>query len=293
MGIFDWFRRASTPRRPDRYSDRARAAVALANQKALEQGVPEILPQHLLAALVEKKDGVGIALLRFANVHVGDLQPSEVVLRKAEVQAELQVKLPLASSMERVVGRAIDAAARLGDNYVGTEHLMIGLADAEVPALAAALAAAGMTARKLGDFLFVYRHIGAAFAAHGEGKWREASAIYRRILSVVPKYRSAANNLAWLLATCPEDSIRSGEEALKLMQWVETETAAQRWNHVGTLAAAYAECGRFEEAKKWGNLARDLASGEDAAGWVKRLDGFAEGRSVREGAPAKLAQAKG
>ena len=69
---------------------------------------------------------------------------------------------------------------------------------------------------------------------------------YRKAMEIDPRYAAAYNSLAWLLATCPDDRYRNGVEAIKLgKKALEMEEMAYI---ADTLAAAYAEAGRFEEA---------------------------------------------
>ncbi len=70
------------------------------------------------------------------------------------------------------------------------------------------------------------------------------------------------NDTAWLLATDPDRSIRDGAEAVSLAEW-----AAELSNHkdpavLDTLAAAYAEAGRFSEAVKTAEQAIELAGAQ-------------------------------
>jgi hypothetical protein len=59
---------------------------------------------------------------------------------------------------------------------------------------------------------------------------------------------SALNNLAWLLATSPDSSLRDGPNAVALAEKaVAASNRKVSWN-LGTLAAAYAEIGQFEKA---------------------------------------------
>ena len=67
------------------------------------------------------------------------------------------------------------------------------------------------------------------------------------------------NNLAWLLATCPVPSVRNGADAVDCGEKLCRLTGFREAMFVGTLAAAYAEAGRFPEAVKTGEQARTLA----------------------------------
>jgi len=59
------------------------------------------------------------------------------------------------------------------------------------------------------------------------------------------------NNLAWILATCPTDSVRNGKQAV---QAATKACELTQWNNahsLGTLAASYAETGDFDQAVKY------------------------------------------
>jgi len=56
------------------------------------------------------------------------------------------------------------------------------------------------------------------------------------------------NNLAWLLATCSDGGIRDGKRAVQLAEHACKSTQSKVTVFLGTLAAAYAEAGRFDEA---------------------------------------------
>jgi tetratricopeptide (TPR) repeat protein len=65
-----------------------------------------------------------------------------------------------------------------------------------------------------------------------------------------PKNGLACNGLAWMLATCPDPSIRNGKKAVATAQKACELEEWKAWYCVGTLAAAYAEVGDFEQAVK-------------------------------------------
>ena len=66
-----------------------------------------------------------------------------------------------------------------------------------------------------------------------------------------PKYPDPYNDLAWLLATCSISTNRNGAEAVKLATSACKLTDWKKWYYVGTLAAAYAEIGDFDNAVKY------------------------------------------
>jgi tetratricopeptide (TPR) repeat protein len=74
-----------------------------------------------------------------------------------------------------------------------------------------------------------------------------------------PNSYQPLNNLAWLLATLPDAEIRNGSEAIRLAQRACELTDYKVTACIGTLAAAYAEAGRFEDAVATAQKACDLA----------------------------------
>ena len=68
------------------------------------------------------------------------------------------------------------------------------------------------------------------------------------------------NDTAWLLATNPNASVRNGAEAVELAQRAIELSSGQEPAILGTLAAAYAEAGRFAEAVQTARKALELAT---------------------------------
>lgn len=111
----------------ERFTDRARKVMALANQEAQRFNHEYIGTEHILLGLVKEGSGVG------ANV----LKNLEVDLRKVRLEVEKLVKsgpdmvtmgkLPQTPRAKKVIEYAIEEARNLNHNYVGTEHLLLGL----------------------------------------------------------------------------------------------------------------------------------------------------------------------
>ena len=97
-------------------------------------------------------------------------------------------------------------------------------------------------------------------ALQGQGKIAEAVVQWREAVRLQPKQIAFANNLAWVLATCPDAAVRDGAEAVQLAQRAVQLSGGQEPAILGTLAAAYAEAGRFPEAVQTARNALDLAT---------------------------------
>jgi hypothetical protein len=78
------------------------------------------------------------------------------------------------------------------------------------------------------------------------------------------------NNLAWAFATYPDSKLRNGKYAVRLATRACEMTGFQLTVCVGTLAASYAEAGRFDEAVLTGDKACALASEHGETDLLKR-----------------------
>ncbi len=78
--------------------------------------------------------------------------------------------------------------------------------------------------------------------------WRGTLPLWERSLATQPDHWIAANNVAWLLATCPGAEVRDGDRAVALAERAVRLTRRGNPTYLDTLAAAYAESGRFDAA---------------------------------------------
>jgi tetratricopeptide (TPR) repeat protein len=103
-----------------------------------------------------------------------------------------------------------------------------------------------------------------------QGNLKEAIEEYKMTLQLAPDQLMDLNNLAWLLATAPEAGGRDGAEAVRQAEQACQLTHYQRPLFVGTLAAAYAAAGRFEEAVTMAQKAIALATAAKNEGLVRK-----------------------
>ena len=95
------------------------------------------------------------------------------------------------------------------------------------------------------------------------GKVAEAVGYFQKSLRLQPDNVKVLNNLAWLLATCPDAHIRDGGQAVQYAKRACELTHQGVASLVGTLAAAYAEAGRYDDAISAAQTACALASAAD------------------------------
>ncbi len=103
-------------------------------------------------------------------------------------------------------------------------------------------------------------------------QWRAAARAYRDALQAPRPRLEAVQRLAWILATCPDDSVRSGRIALAMAKQSADATGHQNASALSTLAAAYAESGDLSSALKWQTEAVRVASAADKTLQQSRLE---------------------
>ncbi|MCE5268705.1 MAG: tetratricopeptide repeat protein [Planctomycetaceae bacterium] len=113
------------------------------------------------------------------------------------------------------------------------------------------------------------------------GRWPDAIACFRKARQIDREDLDVINCLAWLLATCPEASLRNGAESLELAQLARWRAKSEHAEVFDTLAAAYAETGRFKDAVTMAKKGLELATKKDqqalASALRQRLDLYRSG----------------
>jgi tetratricopeptide (TPR) repeat protein len=96
-----------------------------------------------------------------------------------------------------------------------------------------------------------------------QGRVSEAITQWQEALAIEPDNGNAASNLAWVLATCPENSIRDGAHAVELAEKAMRLSGSKIPMVFRVLAAAYAENGRYSDAIDTAQRGADLANRAD------------------------------
>ncbi|MGH2513564.1 MAG: Clp protease N-terminal domain-containing protein, partial [Candidatus Limnocylindrales bacterium] len=112
----------------DRFTEKAQAAIVAAQKSAETLESPILDSEHILAALVEPDDGVPAETLRRLGVDLPAFRDelAGLLARRAHVRGG---QISLDPRAKRVIERAEEEARRLTDEYVSTEHLLLGVAE--------------------------------------------------------------------------------------------------------------------------------------------------------------------
>jgi ATP-dependent Clp protease ATP-binding subunit ClpC len=111
----------------ERFTDRARKVMALANQEAQRFNHEYIGTEHILLGLVKEGSGVGATVLKNLEVDIKKLRLEVEKLVKSGPDMVTMGKLPQTPRAKKVIEYAIEEARSLNHNYVGTEHILLGL----------------------------------------------------------------------------------------------------------------------------------------------------------------------
>src|SRR4029077_18164228 len=114
------------PIRWDKFTVKAQEAVQRANDLASEHGNPELLPVHLLAALLEDKEGIVSPVLE--KIGIGPQAVLRVLCREIEKLPKVSgeaAQAALSNATNKLLDQAFKEAANFKDEYVSTEHLLL------------------------------------------------------------------------------------------------------------------------------------------------------------------------
>jgi Flp pilus assembly protein TadD len=204
-------------------------------------------------------DGLGVALARRGQVD-GAI---------AHFQQALKIKPDYADAHSNL-GVALAGRGRFDEAIAHFQQALETMPDhADVHGnLGVALARRGQVDEAIAHFRQALKikpgdaevHYELAVALESRRQFAEAMFHYRKDLEIRPQHAEAHNNLAWLLATCPVASLRNGAKAVQHALQANKLSGGKQPDILDTLAAAYAEAGRFPEALAAARAALELAT---------------------------------
>ncbi|MEU8802458.1 ATP-dependent chaperone ClpB [Spirillospora sp. NPDC048819] len=111
-------------------TQKSQEAVSVAVRRAAAEGHPEVEPQHLLVALIALADGTAVPLLEAVGADWQAIRrrAEEQLAAKPKAQGSTVATPRLSGQLQRSINTAANRAQQLEDDYVSTEHLLVGLA---------------------------------------------------------------------------------------------------------------------------------------------------------------------
>ena len=114
------------PSRFEKFSERARRVLTSAQEEAQNLNHSYIGTEHILLGLIREEEGVAAKVLTNLGINLGKVRSAvEFIIGRGEKSSIGEIGLT--PRAKRVIELAIDEARHLGHNYIGTEHLLLGL----------------------------------------------------------------------------------------------------------------------------------------------------------------------
>jgi ATP-dependent Clp protease ATP-binding subunit ClpB len=157
----------------DKFTVKSQQAIEAARNRATELGNPEILPAHLLLALVEDREGVIPAVLEKIGVPIERLEASLHAIEEKLPRVAGEANQPgLGQALTRALDQAFKEASNFKDEYVSTEHLLLGVAHQKGDPARDALVELGATKEAILQALTAVRGSQRVTDQNPEGKFQ-------------------------------------------------------------------------------------------------------------------------
>ena len=162
----------------------------------------------------------------------------------------------------------LQQALKIKPDY-GAAHNNLGMAFLQAGQLDQAIEHYQAAVKFQPDLADAYNGLGACLVQKGE--FTQAITNYEMAISLRSDYVEAESNFAWILATANDGRLRNGERAVQLAEHANQLSRSSNILVLRTLAAAYAEIGRYPEAIQAAQTAVGLATASGNAEWVRIL----------------------
>ena len=111
----------------ERFTDRARRVVVLAQEEARALGHNYIGTEHILLGILRESDGVGARALESVGISLEAVREQVEEMIGQGDPSELPGHIPFTPRAKKVLELSLREALQLGHNYIGTEHILLGL----------------------------------------------------------------------------------------------------------------------------------------------------------------------
>ncbi len=157
----------------ERFTDRARTVVVMAQEEARGLGHPYIGTEHLLLGLLAEGNGVGAQVLNARGISL-EVVRGDVVRIIGEVAGTPGASIPFTPRAKTVLESALRESLRFGNDSIGTEHILLGIVDEGAGVASQILASHGFSPDDAR--ISVMREVGHPEHALAVGEWRSRSA---------------------------------------------------------------------------------------------------------------------
>ncbi len=128
----------------ERYTERARRVVFFARYEASQLGSGAIETEHLLLGLIREGKGLTSRLFAKSRLSMDQIRKDVEGRSPYREKVSTSLEIPLSSESKRVLAHAAEEAERMLHNYIGTEHILLGLMREEKSVAAGILGERGM-----------------------------------------------------------------------------------------------------------------------------------------------------
>src|SRR2546430_886710 len=144
----------SDPVKFSRFTDRAKRAIIAARQEAIRRQNDRVLPEHLILGMLHEQEGFAARAIAALGVSPEAARAAIGAVLPAAMPDEVTPgHVPFDSRAMKVLELTLREALALGHNYIGTEHILLGLLDEEESLGGGTLAGLGITKERARDWL--------------------------------------------------------------------------------------------------------------------------------------------
>ncbi len=199
----------------ERFTDRARRVVVMAQEEARQLRHNYIGPEHILLGLIKENDGVAAEALKSLGIDLAALREQVLVVVPAgEHEFGASGHIPFTPVAKKSLELSLREALQLGHNYIGTEHVLLGLVrEGDNPA-AAVLAGFGADLNRLRrQVALTLREYQGEPARPGTGTGGGFPGLHAQLAELAARVDSLQAEVSRLRGLLREHGIDPGEDA--------------------------------------------------------------------------------